>query len=96
MERFDGMADQPHLYAAHSFQRRLAGGISYVVNPLVMPVTGVGLLAYWGGTAPADAVRLTLIGLLFLALVPTVILLSLLKAKRIETIDIRVRERRLL
>ncbi len=74
---------------------RAAVVISYVINPLIMPVIGVGLVAYWGGGTGSEVASVALIGSVFFALIPLGVVWLLLRRGRVDSLDIRIREKRL-
>lgn len=72
-----------------------ASVISYVINPLVLPVIGVGLVAYWGGGSGSEVALVAFIGSVFFALIPLGVVWLLLRKGHVDSLDIRVRRRRI-
>lgn len=73
----------------------LAGIISWVINPLVLPVISVGLVAYWGGGSGSEVAQVAFLGSVFFALIPGGIVWLLLRMGRVDSLDIRVRQNRI-
>lgn len=73
---------------------RAASLISYTINPLVLPVIGVALVVFWGGGSGYDVARVAGIASVFFALVPLAVVWVLLRKGHVDSLDIRVRRKR--
>lgn len=74
----------------------LAAGITYLFNPLLLPVVGFILVAHLRGAEPVTTMWVAAIGLFFFNVVPLAILAVLIRMGRIESVEVRSRERRTL
>ncbi|MDX1531408.1 MAG: phosphatase PAP2 family protein [Rhodothermales bacterium] len=74
---------------------RLANALSYVLNPLVLPPLGFGLIGWHFGAGPIEIAWVVGLSLTFFCLVPLAYILWLLWRGEIETLEVRDRERRL-
>ena len=69
--------------------------ISWVINPLVLPVISVALVAWWGGGSGSEVALVSFLGGIFFALIPGGIVWVLLRMGRVDSMDIRMRQKRL-
>jgi membrane-associated phospholipid phosphatase len=73
-----------------------ATAVTYLLNPLLLPVAGYILIAHVRGSTPVETMCVALIGLAFFKVIPLVMLGVLLRYGRIESVEVRSRERRTL
>lgn len=77
-------------YAYH-----LANVVSYVINPLVLPPIGFGLILWHFGAPGWEIAWIVAVALVFFCLVPLAFLIRLIRRGEVETLEVRRRERRL-
>ena len=73
---------------------RLAHGLAYVVSPLVWPPLLYGLVPAHFGAPPAEIAAIVLIATLFFVLLPLAYVLSLIRRRRVASLEIRERQAR--
>ena len=76
--------------------RSLAVGISYVVNPLVLPPLLVAILLNDAGASWLETLRVTGVVALLMTLLPGLFLLWMVRSGRAETVEVLDRRSRLL
>jgi membrane-associated phospholipid phosphatase len=74
----------------------LAVGVTYLLNPLLLPVLGFVLAAHYAGGSTQEVGRVAIIGLTFFKIVPLAILGLLIRKGKIDGIEVRARSQRLL
>jgi membrane-associated phospholipid phosphatase len=73
----------------------LANALSYVVNPLVLPPVGFGVILWHFGAPAAEVAWVVTVALVFFCLLPLGYLFHAVRSGRVESIEIRRREERL-
>lgn len=74
---------------------RLALGATYVLNPLIMPVVGMAVVARIAGALQAQVAAVIAVGTIFFAVGPLAVVISLLRRGRVDSIEIRNRRARI-
>lgn len=74
---------------------RLATAVSYLINPLVLPPVGFGLVLWHLGAPAGEIARIVAVALVFFFLLPLAFLVHLARRGEVESIEVRRRERRL-
>lgn len=74
---------------------RLAYAITYAVNPLVMPVVALGVVAAWSPAPMGEVLLITTAAAVFFAIIPGAYLLHLSRSGRISSVEIRSRKQRI-
>lgn len=73
----------------------LANAVSYVINPLVLPPIGFGLILWHFDAPPAEVAWVTAVALVFFCLVPLAYLVRMVRRGEAESIEVRERAARL-
>jgi membrane-associated phospholipid phosphatase len=71
-----------------------ATAVTYLLNPLLLPVVGFVVVAHVQGATPIVTTWVALIGLAFFKVIPLGILAVLIRRGRIDTVEVRAREQR--
>jgi membrane-associated phospholipid phosphatase len=72
-----------------------ANALSYVLNPLVLPPVGFGLILWHFGAPGLEIALVTGVALVFFCLVPLVYVIRMIRRGEAETLEVRRRESRL-
>jgi hypothetical protein len=88
------MVAPPPRARAPGFSRRLAGVLSYVINPLALPPVGFAIILWHFGASGAEVVTVTAVAALFFTLLPLGYLVWMVRQGSAETLEVRQRERR--
>lgn len=73
------------------FGYRLASGISYLINPLILPPTEFGLVLWHFGAGAKEIGGVVAIGLVFFFLIPLAYVASMVRRGKAETLEVRSR-----
>ena len=74
---------------------RLANAVSYFLNPLVFPPIAFALLDAHFGAGPVEVAWTFGVSVVFFCLVPLFYVLGMVRMGRVESLEVRARERRL-
>ncbi len=94
------MRTGPAFVSAPDARRRGAGyhvanTLSYVLNPLVLPPVGFGLILWHFGAAGGEIAWIVGVSLVFFCLVPLAYVVRMVRRGEAESLEVRERERRL-
>lgn len=78
-----------------SVAERLAYAVTYAVNPLVMPVIALGMVAAWSPAPTGEVLLITATAAVFFAVIPAAYLFHLSRSGRISSVEIRSRKQRI-